>query len=141
MTLTVRIELGEADLARGRRLMQEAREVSKVLSRNEIVEASSRLLKRLRQQAPPAFVLERLCVLETLTEMAEDETWPRSRDTDRRVLEMLVSFCEPVRLLRDSPRAPSYLDDALAIELIREAMRVELSDYRKHREGGSGRGR
>ena len=134
MTLTVQIELCEEDVARLRRMIHEAHEVSKALSRSEVVDASTRLLRRLRRQETPGFVLERLGVLETLTEMAEDTTWQRSKDTDRKVLDMLVGFCEPVRLLRDSPRGPSYLDDALVIELIRREMRRELRDYRSHRD-------
>ena len=133
MPLTIRFEVSEAELQHYRRLMQEAHEVVGTLSRSDITESACALVQRMRQQRAPSFVIDRLNMIETLTEMIEDEEWKLSKEEDRLVLDALVHFCQPVRLLRDHVPRPGYLDDLLAIELVAYELDQQIHQYEAFR--------
>ncbi len=129
VTLTLNFELEDKDLRRFHRLMREAHEVARDLSRTEIIDSSRALVRQLRSARAPEFSAERLAVIETLIAIVDDVDWDPGNDAQRRVLDALVHFCEPVRILREVLYDPGALDDALAIELVRHELRAEIDAY------------
>ncbi len=136
MTLIVKVALRREEISRFKRIMREARHVTEDLSRDEVIRGARHLVRRLRDEATPGFVLDRISVVEQLIDMAADPHWRRSPEADRRILDALVGYCEPVRFLRGSPRGPSYLDDAVVIELMRHEFRDEMRTYQARHDSG-----
>ena len=72
MPLTINIDLSDRDLEHFNRAIELARKAAGDRSNQEIVDAATTLLETARQSDPPAFVTERLLLLDDLIAMLRD---------------------------------------------------------------------
>jgi uncharacterized membrane protein YkvA (DUF1232 family) len=74
--------------------------------------------------------MERIGMLETITDMVQDKDWVLPGSVRPRVLAALAYFLDPVDLIPDNIPGFGFLDDAIMIELIAQELRHEIDAYR-----------
>jgi uncharacterized membrane protein YkvA (DUF1232 family) len=128
--LRVTIALSEQDLEHFRQVMRRAIAAARGRSPEEILEAALAKTREVRAAQAPAYVLERIEMLETITEMVRDKDWVLPGSVRPRVLTALAYFLDPVDLIPDHIPGLGFLDDAIMIELIAQELRHEVGGYR-----------
>ncbi len=129
MPLQVTFELSDADLEYFRAAMKEAQHKMRGREEAAILAGARHLARQTRTLALPAFVTERLLALDTLTRMLEDGDWKLEGAHRARVLQALAYFADPSDLVPDSIPGLGFLDDAIMIELVSQAIQHELEGY------------
>jgi uncharacterized membrane protein YkvA (DUF1232 family) len=129
MPIQITFELGDADLEYFRTAMREAQK--KLAGRDEklVLAGARELARKTRSLTLPAFVNERLLVLDTLARMLEDADWKLDGADRQRVLHALAWFAEPSDLVPDQIPGLGFLDDAIVVELVAQELRPELEAY------------
>lgn len=130
MPLTIQFELSDADLTRFKALIERARTSIGELPVEYLVRRIRHQLDETRNSDAPAFLLDRLRIVEELAEMASDSDWGLPSEERGRVLSALTYFCEPRDLIPDELPALGYIDDVIMIELVAHELRPELETYR-----------
>ena len=128
--MEITFELSESDLDHFREVMQRARESCGDLDENTIVENARKVLFQIWNSDTSDFIRERMHRLETLIGMVVDKGWGLEEEDLNRSLEALAYFSEPQDLIPDDIPGLGFLDDAIMIEIVTNAMEHELQAYR-----------
>lgn len=129
MSLTLTIELSDADLTYFIEALQKARQKVSALTDRQIIDAAQKLLADSRSATLPAFIALRLAKLEALIAMVDDAGWALPQDDRIRVLAALAYFAEREDLIPDDVVVIGFLDDAIVVELCLRELKHELDAY------------
>lgn len=138
MSMEITIDLSDSDLEHFRDQMARTRETYKDLSDSEIITQARDILEKMRDQAVPGFIEERVARLATLIDMVTDQGWNLEDPERGRVLAALAYFADPQDMIHDDIPGLGFLDDAIMIELICRELRHELrayDDFCQYRQG------
>jgi uncharacterized membrane protein YkvA (DUF1232 family) len=144
MSLSITIELSEADLQHFQDVVKRAQESASQKTAKDITDAAGRLLTESQGKQVPEFIGSRLAKLESLINMVHDEGWALSEEDKKRVLTALMYFADPKDVIPDSVPVVGLLDDAIMVELCVRELKHELEAYedfcsfRKHEAEGRG---
>jgi uncharacterized membrane protein YkvA (DUF1232 family) len=130
MSLTISFELDEDDLKHFRGLMKQAKSVAKEYDEEEILVATDGLLEELGDKKLPAFVRDRVVIIETMQAMLRDGAFALPAPERKRILSGLAYFLEPDDLIADDIPVLGFLDDAIMIELIGRELEHEMQAYK-----------
>ncbi len=123
------IDLSETDLDHFRDAMTRAKDAAKDLAPEQIAAAARQLLADTEGKELPEFIAARLAKLETMINMATDQSWGISDDERREILSALTYFADPNDAIPDDVPVLGFLDDAIMIELVVEELKHELDAY------------
>ena len=129
MPIQITFELGDADLEYFRTALREAQRKAQGRDEKTVHAGARHLARQTRALTLPAFVTDRLLVLDTLTRMIEDEDWKLDGADRTRVLDALAWFTDPSDLVPDQIPGLGFLDDAIMVELVAQELRPELEAY------------
>lgn len=129
MSLSITIELSDSDLEHFARGREKARQLASGKSTAEIVQAAAVLLQQAEASEPPAFVRERLDILDSLIAMVRDEAWALQDGDCEHVRAVLEYFTTAADAIADSVPVLGYLDDAIMIEICARDLKHELEAY------------
>ena len=129
MSLSITIDLSEADLLHFQDVVKRAQESAGTKSAREITDAAAQLLVEAEGKEVPEFIGQRLQKLEALIGMVHDEGWAMSGEDKQRVLTALMYFADPKDVIPDSVPVVGLLDDAIMIELCVRELKHELDAY------------
>jgi hypothetical protein len=129
MSLSITIDLSEADLNHFQQVVKRAQESAGSKTAKEITDAASQLLKDAAGKDVPEFIGARLAKLESLINMVHDEGWALSEEDKQRVLTALTYFADPKDVIPDSVPVVGLLDDAIMIELCVRELKHEVEAY------------
>jgi uncharacterized membrane protein YkvA (DUF1232 family) len=129
MSLTITIELGDADLQHFIDGMTKAQEETRHLTPQQITDAAMKLLSDSRGTQVPAFIADRLAKLDAMINMVHDVGWALPDEDKVRVLSALTYFADPKDVIPDTVPVLGFLDDAIMIELCVRELKHELDAY------------
>ena len=129
MSLSITIDLSEADLAHFQEVVKRAQDGVGTKTPREITDAASLLLKEADGKEVPEFIGQRLQKLSCLINMVHDEGWALSDEDKQRVLTALMYFADPKDVIPDSIPVVGLLDDAIMIELCVRELKHEVDAY------------
>ncbi len=129
MSLSITIDLSDADLAHFQEVVKRAQESVGTKQPRDITDAAGKLLKEAEGKDVPQFIAQRLQKLEALINMVHDEGWAISGEDKQRVLTALMYFADPKDVIPDSVPVVGLLDDAIMIELCVRELKHELDAY------------
>lgn len=129
MSLTITIELGDADLQHFIDGMKKAQEETRHLSAQQVTDAAGKLLSESRDVQVPGFIAERLGKLDAMINMVHDAGWALPDEDKQRVLSALTYFADPKDVIPDTVPVLGFLDDAIMIELCVRELKHELDAY------------
>lgn len=130
MSMTISFELDDEDLKHFRKLMRQAKSVAKEYDEEEILAATDGLLVEMQEKKLPAFVRDRVGIIETMQAMLRDGGFALPAPERKRILSGLAYFLEPDDLIADDIPVLGFLDDAIMIELIGNELEHEMQAYR-----------
>ncbi len=128
--MKITFELSETDLDHFRQVMQRARESSGDLDEATIINNARKILLQIWNSDTSDFIRERMHRLESLIGMVVDKAWGLDDEDRARSLEALAYFSEPQDLIPDDIPGLGFLDDAIMIEIVTNALEHELQAYR-----------
>jgi len=131
MSLHITFSLSSADLEFFRDVLHRAREKSRGIDQRQIIDNARQLLERVNQSNCVDFIRDHMSQLETLTGMLEDEGWGLIEDDRERVLSALTYFSDPEDLIPDTTPGLGFVDDAIMIEIVCQALKHEIQAYRE----------
>jgi uncharacterized membrane protein YkvA (DUF1232 family) len=129
MSLSITIDLGDADLQHFIDGMKKAQEETKHLSAQQITDAARKLLADSVNVQVPHFIAERLSKLDAMINMVHDAGWALPDEDKTRVLSALTYFADPKDVIPDTVPVLGFLDDAIMIELCVRELKHELDAY------------
>lgn len=129
MPMTVSFELSDTDLAHFRRIILEAREASKNLGPEAIIEGAEKLVTAVSQGDVPDFISDRVAKLKSVIAMLDDEDWGLPPKDRRKVMNGLAYFTHAEDLIPDTTPILGFLDDAIMVELLTEGLQFEIEAY------------
>jgi uncharacterized membrane protein YkvA (DUF1232 family) len=129
MTLELKFELDDSDLAHLRTVFEKALGDTRAADPAELAEGTRRLVEKDLATDPPAFIRKRLESLGKLATMVEDTAWQLPAEERERTLKVLAYFVSPEDVIPDSVPVLGLLDDAIATELLLCGLRHEIEAY------------
>jgi uncharacterized membrane protein YkvA (DUF1232 family) len=128
--MRISFELSESDLEHFKTIMTRAREAAEGKDLQTIVDAASQLLVQVNSSETSDFIRDRMTTLETLIGMVMDTSWGLMDEDRKRVIEALSYFSEADDLIPDDIPGLGFLDDAIMIEIVSDALKHEIQAYR-----------
>jgi len=129
MSLSITIDLSDADLLHFQEVVKRAQEGAGTKTAKEITDAAGQLLREAEDKQVPEFISQRLCKLEALINMVVDDGWGLSDEDKKRVLTALMYFADPKDVIPDNVPVVGLLDDAIMIELCVRELKHEVDAY------------
>jgi uncharacterized membrane protein YkvA (DUF1232 family) len=130
MSLEITFEFSESEIAHFRKILAEARERSKDLEREEIIQNARKMLLTVRASGVCEFIRNRVNRLETMIGMVVDKAWALEEEDAQRVLSALAYFSDPEDLIPDNIPVLGFLDDAIMVELVTRELHHDIEAYR-----------
>ncbi len=128
--MRVTFKLGDEDLTHLKRMMRSAAAAALGKDHTKIVASALAMARRAREAKPPAYVLERITMIEEIASMVEDTEWRLPASVRKHVCGALAYFAEPHDLIPDHIPVLGFLDDAIMIEIMAEEFLPEIQGYR-----------
>lgn len=123
------IELGERDQRCFEEAMARARAAVRSADEVEIIESAKHTLDATPLGDAPDYIQERVCKVQRLVQMLEDEAWALPARYREEVVAALVYFSDPEDLIPDELPVIGMLDDAIMLELVLRRERGLLEAY------------
>lgn len=121
--MRITFELEPADIERFHAALARARRAAHCADEVEVVDAAKYALDHLTIGTAPAYVRKRMCEVQRLIGMLEDEAWALADPERSDVIETLVYFSDPDDLIPDDVDVIGLLDDAIMLELLLRRLR------------------
>jgi hypothetical protein len=131
MSLHISFRLSQSDLEYFSGVMRQARNKAKDVSEQKVIDRAKHLLEEVNQSDTTDFIRDHMGQLGTLIGMATDEGWGLIEDDRERVLAAISYFSEPLDLIPDDTPGLGYIDDAIMIEIVCQALEHEIQAYRE----------
>ncbi len=128
--MRISFELSDSDLEHFKQTMTRARSSAEGKDLKSIVDAASHLLTKVNSSETSDFIRDRMNTLETLIGMVMDTSWGLMDEDRQRVIDALAYFSEADDLIPDDIPGLGFLDDAIMIEIVSEALKHEIQAYR-----------
>ncbi len=129
MALTITFQLSDRDIEHLGELMNEAKEKASSLGEDDVIRAARDLLDEAGGADMPDFIRERMEKLKQLIRMLEDKVWELSGDDRARITNALAYFADPDDIIPDNVPGFGFLDDAVVIDLVCQALRHDIEAY------------
>ena len=129
MSFHINFRLSSADLEFFRGVMLSAREKSRDIPQDQIIENARKLLEQVEQSDTADFIRDHMSQLEVLIGMLLDEGWGLIEDDRERVLAALTYFADPQDLIPDDTPGLGFVDDAIMIDIVCKALEHEIQAY------------
>ena len=129
MSFHITFRLSSADLEFFRGVMLKAREKSRHITQQQIIDNARKLLEQVNHSDSVDFIRDHMSQLEALIGMLVDEGWGLIEDDRERVLSALTYFADPQDLIPDDTPGLGYLDDTIIIEIVCKALENEIQAY------------
>jgi len=129
MPLLLSLSFSDSDLGRFQKILQEACARAADLPREQILAAARRRLAQVRQSDAPDFIRTPMEKIGRLTDMLADDDWALAEEDAGRVLSALAYFSDARDLIPDSTPLLGFLDDAIMVEIVCNALEHELTAY------------
>jgi len=129
MSFHINFRLSTADLEFFRDVMKNAREKSRDISQDQIIENARKLLEQVEKSDTTDFIRDHMSQLEVLIGMLLDEGWGLIEDDRERVLSALTYFADPQDLIPDDTPGLGFIDDAIMIDIVCKALEHEIQAY------------
>ncbi len=129
MSFHINFRLSTADLEFFRDVMNKARQKSRDISQDQIIENARKLLEQVEHSDTADFIRDHMSQLEVLISMLLDEGWGLIEDDRERVLAALTYFADPQDLIPDDTPGLGFVDDAIMIDIVCKALEHEIQAY------------
>jgi len=134
MPMQINFELSDTDLDHFCEVMKHYRDAFQPVPSEQTIDNTKQLLKQVKQSDAKDFILERICQLEILIKMLEDEDWHLANDDRERVLTALSYFSQAADLIPDDIPGLGFLDDAIMIEIICQELKHEIQAFKDFKD-------
>lgn len=124
------MDLSERDLAYFRDRLRRVGTGAHATDDRVVIDGADGLVDQALASEPPDFIRERIEQLRLLVAMLRDEAWRLEGEDRARVVQALAYFVDPDDLIPDRVPGLGYLDDAIMVELVVQALRHEIQAYR-----------
>ena len=144
MPLKVTFELEDKDLQYFRRNMKQAQSAVAKLSEAEVLSKAEGMIGEVKAAKPPAFVSQRVDMLNSLIDMVRDTEWNLADKQRKNVVAALAYFADPHDLIPDHIPVLGFIDDAIMIELVVSELKEEIdafNDFNRYRKEEKARNR
>lgn len=127
--MRITFELEPADIERFHAALARARRAAYCADEVDVVDAAKYALDHLNVGTAPAYMRKRMCEVQRLIGMLEDEAWALADPERSDVIETLVYFSDPDDLIPDDVDVIGLLDDAIMLELLLRRLRHVRKAY------------
>ena len=127
--MRITLELETDDVARFHDALRRAERLAREMDECDVVDAAKQALDTLPISNAPGFVRKRLCEVQRLIVMLEDEAWALRGPERMDVLRALVYFSDPEDLIPDNIAVIGLIDDAIMLELLLRRLKHVLEAY------------
>lgn len=131
MTLHISFRLSDRDLEFFSSVMEKSRQKAAEISEQQVIDNAKQLLAQVNECDTTDFIRDHMAQLDTLISMIVDEGWGLIEDDRSRILAALSYFSEPQDLIPDDTPGLGFLDDAIIIEVVFQALEHEIQAYRE----------
>lgn len=131
--MRITFELEPADLEHFETVLARCHHAVRGADETDVIEAAKFTLDRLCAGALPKYIRERLCAVQRLILMLEDEEWSLPQPERTNVIETLIYFSDPDDLIDDGVAVIGLLDDAIMLELLLRRQRKVLRAWERFR--------